>query len=455
MAKVLEMLKAELGEDRVAADQDPTSEFSLDMADYAGVPLAVVRVKSEDDVVKAVKVANEERTPIIARGAGSSLTGAAVTEGAIILDMRGLARVLKVDRVNYYAQVEPGISLDDLNKELEKHGFFLPPDPASSYICTVGGAISEGSGGMRCVRYGTMKDWVLALRVVLGNGQVVQLGEPLAKNRAGYDLVHLIVGSEGTLGIITQAYLKIIPKATVPSKRLLVLFDRWEDAGRAIADLRSSLILPGIMEFMDKACVKAVNQALQAGLDEAEATLLVDVEERELEAVAKIFSQDGARKVHIAKNEEEADSLYQARMWAYPAMKALATGAMAEDVVVPIDRLAEYLGMVREIAERFSLSIPIVGHAGDGNIHPTILYDKDSPKSRGAANLAFEEICRRAIDLGGSISGEHGIGKQKVRLLREQLAAHDGLPALELMKEIKRLFDPNDILNPGKYVEAA
>jgi glycolate oxidase subunit GlcD len=448
-------LRAELGDGKVLVDEDSMIEYSVDMADYSGKPLAVVKITSEQDVVNAVKIANEELIPVIARGAGSSLTGAVVKDGAILLDMRGFARILKIDTVNYYAQVEPGITLDDLNKALEKEGFFLPPDPASSYICTVGGAISEGSGGMRCVRYGTMKDWVLALRVVLGNGKAVRFGEPLAKNRAGYDLVHLMVGSEGTLGIVTEAYLKIVPIGTANRRRLWVLFDRWEDAGKAIVALRSSRILPGIMEFMDRASVGAVKRALEMDIEESEATLMVDVDESQLDAAVKVFSENQSRKILVAKDEEEAEKFYQARVWAYVAVKGMATGVQVEDVVVPIDRLVEYLMLIQDVAKKSGLTIPVVGHAGDGNVHPMILYEKDDPKSREIANSVFEEICRYAISVGGSVTGEHGVGVQKVRLFREQLEAHDGIDALELMKGIKRLFDPNGILNPGKYVEAA
>lgn len=452
---ILARLKEEFGEGKLILEESKLTDYKADMADYVATPLAVLKVESEADVVRAVKFANEEMVPIVARGAGSSLTGAVVSEGALVLEMRGFAKILKIDTINYYVRVQPGIALDDLNKELEKSGFFLPPDPASSYICTVGGAISEGSGGMKCFRYGTMKDWVLALRVVLGNGAVVQFGEPLAKNRAGYDLMHLLVGSEGTLGVITEAFLKITPLASGETKRVLSLFDRWEDAGRAIADVRSSRVVPNMMEFMDKATVGAVNRALEEKLEEAEATLLVDIEDSRLNEVVEIFKKNGARKVVVAKDQEEADRFYQARVWAYAAVKSTASGVQVEDVVVPIDRLAEFLSFVKDLSAKSSLSVPVVGHAGDGNVHPIILYDKENPKERELANTVFEEICRYAIKVGGSVTGEHGVGTQKVSLFKEQLAAHDGLEGLRLMKAIKEIFDPNGIMNPGKYVEAA
>jgi glycolate oxidase len=425
------------------------------MADYEAVPMVIVRPRSEDEVVRIVRLAKANKVPILARGAGSSLTGAAVLEGGLILDMRGMAKVLKVDIVNWYVHVQPGMSLEDLNKELRPYGFFFPPDPASSYICTVGGAIAEGSGGLRCVRYGTMKDWVMALRVVLANGNATRFGEPLSKNRAGYDLVHLMVGSEGTLGIITEAWLKIIPLPSVKTRRFLATFGDWESTGEVIKRLRSSRILPNLFEFLDRDNIQALNEKLEMNFEEAEATLLVDVEEAEVERAAEILEECGALKVTLARDEEEAESFYQARSMAYLAVKALATGVQVEDVAVPIDRLSDYLKLVKEVASKYGIRIPVNGHAGDGNVHPVILYDKSDPASREKANLAFEEICRRAIAMGGSITGEHGVGVQKPKFLREQLVAHDAQEALRLMKEIKAVFDPDNIMNPGKYVEVA
>ncbi len=444
-----------IGESRVVRAKSSLDDYAKDMADYEGIPAVVVKPTSESDVIKLVKFANRTKTPIVARGAGSSLTGAAVLDGAIVLDMREMNKILKVDTVNWYVQVEPGISLDDLNKELKKSGFFFPPDPASSYICTVGGAIAEGSGGLRCVKYGTMKDWVISLRVVLANGEVARFGEPLAKNRAGYDLVHLMIGSEGTLGIITEAHLKIIPLPAVPIRRLLVTFADWDAVSETINTLKRSGIMPYLFEFMDRDNIVALNQKLEQNLEEAEATLLLDVEEQRLEAVVGILNSSGARKITIAQNEEEAENLYQVRAMAYLAVKSLASGVQVEDVAIPIDRLAEYFQLVKSVAAKHELRIVVNGHAGDGNVHPLILFDKDDPQSRARAMSAFEEICRYAISIGGSVTGEHGVGIQKMKFLREQLLSHEGKEALRLMKEIKKIFDPAGIMNPGKYVEGA
>ncbi|MDG6916025.1 MAG: FAD-binding protein [Nitrososphaerota archaeon] len=430
-------------------------DYSRDMAEYGGIPSAVVIPHTEDEVAKIVAFAAEKLIPVLARGGGSSLTGAAVLNGGIIIDMRKMNKVIHVDTLNWHVRVQPGITLEELNMELGKQGFFFPPDPASSYVCTVGGAIAEGSGGLRCVKYGTMKDWVLALRVVLPNGKVTSLGEPLPKNRAGYDLVRLIVGSEGTLGIVTEAYLKIIPLPLSPPRRILATFDDWEPVGGVIAALRAARVIPGLFEFVDKDHIRAINERLDQHLDEAEATLIIDVDEAELPTATDVLKTHGAKTLKVAKDQEEAQALYEVRANAYLAVKSLAPSAQVEDVSVPLDKLGGYLLKVKDVASKHRLLIPVVGHAGDGNVHPVILYDGNDKVSAASAAEAYEEICRYAIGVGGSVSGEHGIGIQKAKLLREQLQSHDGAESLRLMKEIKRLLDPKGIMNPGKYVDAA
>jgi glycolate oxidase len=443
------------GAEHVFSDAARLDEYSQDMAGFRAVPAIVVRPGSEGEVRKIVALAGRRRIPIVPRGAGSSLTGASVSKGAIILDMRRMDAIIKVDTVNWYARVQAGITLEDLNKRLEKDGFFFPPDPASSSICTVGGAVAEGSGGLRCVKYGTVKDWVVSLRVVLPNGKAANFGEPLAKNRAGFDLVHLMVGSEGTLGVVTEACLKMIPLPVARPKRLLLTFDDWRSASDAICELRASKIMPHMFEFLDKETIQALNKNLNMNQEEAEATLIVDIEESSLNAAMEIFKRHGPSKTLMAKDDEEAEAFYQIRSMAYLAIRGLGKAVQVEDIAVPIDRLGEYLMKVKETALKHGLRILVNGHAGDGNVHPVILYDEDDAKSRAAALRAFEEICRYGISIGGSITGEHGVGTQKVKLLREQMKAHGGEEALRLMKEIKKIFDPEGIMNPGKYVEAA
>jgi glycolate oxidase len=448
-------LKRISGAEHVFSDGARLEEYSEDMAGFRAVPAIIVRPGSEEEVKKIVALAGRRGIPIVPRGAGSSLTGASVSKGAIILDMRRMDSIVKIDTINWYARAQAGITIADLNKRLEKDGFFFPPDPASSSICTVGGAVAEGSGGLRCVKYGTIKDWVVSLRVVLPNGKVANFGEPLAKNRAGFDLVHLMVGSEGTLGVVTEACLKMIPIPSAKPKRLLLTFDDWRSASDAICELKASKIMPHMFEFLDKGTIQALNKSLNMNQEEAEATLIVDIEEPSLGAAIEIFERHGPSRVLMAKSDEEAEAFYQIRAMAYLAVRGLGKAVQVEDIVVPIDRLGEYLMMVKKVASRQGLTITVNGHAGDGNVHPVILYDEDDAKSRAAALRAFEEMCRYGISIGGSITGEHGVGVQKVKLLREQMVAHEATEALRLMKEIKKIFDPKGIMNPGKYVEAA
>jgi glycolate oxidase len=455
----LQRLKPELerilGSGNVLWDEKKLKEYSRDMADFRGDPVAVVRPGSTEELSRLVRLANRERIPIVPWGAGSSLTGAAISHAGVVVEMSRFDRIIEVDTVNWFVHVQAGVILDRLNRELEKSGFFFPPDPASSFICTVGGVLSEGAGGLRCVRYGTVKDWVLALKVVLPNGDVAIFGEPLPKNRAGYDLVHLFVGSEGTLGIIVEAWLKIQPIPYRRITRMMTHFHSWKPAVQAITRLRSERVQAALLEFMDGNTVKAVNRDFGTSFPVHPATLLIDLEEELVQKSLAIIRSCGAAEVVVAKNEEEAEAMYQARAWSYIAVRSEATGSRAEDVCVPITKLADYLTFVEKVSKRRRLKIVVHGHAGDGNVHPLILFDKNDRESVKRADAAFEDICEYAIRVGGTITGEHGIGSQKVRLLRKQLIAHGGAQPLKIMKAIKRMLDKRGIMNPGKYVEAA
>ncbi len=451
---LIERLEQELGKDKVLT-AEKTSDYSTDMAGFECKPAAVILPENEQDVIRTVNIARILRIPVVPRGAGSSLTGASVLDGAIMLDMRRMNKVVEVDTVNWYVRAQPGITIEELNRELVRYGFFFPPDPASSYICTLGGAIAEDSGGMRCLKYGTVKEWVLSLRVVLPNGKATQIGEPLRKNRAGYDLVHLFVGSEGTLGVITEACVRIIPIPRIKRSRYLLNFDTWKDACSTIVELKSNGILPDIFEFMDRDTVHMVNKTFGYDFVESEATIIVDIEETDSSLAEQIFKKCNARNVKVAETEEEMEKFYSARSMAYLALKANSTGVWAEDIVVPIEKLSNYLESVKDVAAKYGVKIPVGGHAGDGNVHPSILYERNDRKSEELAERVFAELCRIAISVGGSITGEHGVGIQKAKLLREQLSEHGGEEALRVMKEIKKLLDPDGIMNPGKYVEAA
>ncbi len=455
--EIVEYFASLLGRDNVITpNSEKIENYLKDMADFPSEPRIILQPENAGQVSEIVEYARRSKIPIVARGAGTSLTGASSCHGGIVIDFsKNMNKILKIDTVNWYVHCQPGVVLEDLNAELKKVGFFFPPDPASTPWCTVGGAISENSGGMRCFRYGTVKDWVYALEVVLPNSRITRFGEPLPKNRVGYDLVHLICGSEGTLALITEAWLKIIP---LPSdvkkhKRMLVFFDQWKDAGRAIEGIRRARIQPVLMEFMDYNSIRCVNEAFEEmKIPEREATLFIEVDSR-VEEVLSICSKNGSTGHFTADDEKEEERLYNARALVYLGIKASGKAVYAEDVVVPIDKLADYLDYLRDVAKRYDVMIANHGHAGDGNIHPAILYDASSKESVRNADLAFSDVCNRAIELGGSVSGEHGIGEQKLRFAMRQLRIRGGSESLELMMAVKKAWDPDNLLNPGKFLE--
>ncbi len=444
-------------ENVITPDSEKAQDYLRDMGDFPSEPLVIVQPTSTEEVSKIVEYARKTKIPIVPRGAGTSLTGASSSHGGVVIDFsKKMNRILKIDAVNWYVQCEAGISLDDLNEALRSKGFFFPPDPSSASWCTVGGAIAENSGGMKCFRYGTVKDWVLALKVVLSDGSVAKFGEPLPKNRVGYDLVHLMCGSEGTLAIITEAWLKVIPlpKHISERKRMLVFFNEWMHAGKSIQAIRINRIQPTLLEFIDRESLQAVNEGFDLDIPLHEATLFIETDS-EVEDILSICKENGSIGSYVAKDPSDEERLYNARALVYLGVKSLSTAFHTEDVVVPLEKLTEYLEFVRSISKKYNLRIPTGGHAGDGNVHPVILYEKGSKESEETAEKAFSEICTYAIKIGGSVSGEHGIGEQKLSYAVKQISEHNGEKALELMRQIKLQWDPDNILNPGKFLDLA
>lgn len=411
-------------------------------------PKFIAYPKSEEDVVKLVNYARETRTPVVTWGAGTSLSGHVACDGCILIDVsKYMNRILEINDIDWYTLVEPGVNLESLNRKLEEKGFFFPPDPASFFLCTIGGATANSSGGMRGVKYGTFRDWILALRVVLPNGQVVTIGEPFRKNRGGYDLVHLFVGSEGTLGIITKIWLRITPLPREKIYTVLAYMNDLEDTAEVIKDLRKNRILPEIAEYIDVDVIRALNKHLNAGLKESEGgILIISVEEDMVKELTSILK---GKEYEITEGEE-AERVYSIRAQGAIALKAESKYMFVEDIVVPVSRLIEAIRKLKEVEKKHGIRMPIIAHIGDGNLHPNIMINDIS-----IAEKIFEEVARIAIDLGGSISGEHGIGVQKAKLLAEQIAKHNGEEVLKIMKGIKDLIDPYNIMNPNKYVELA
>ncbi|MEM0304568.1 MAG: FAD-linked oxidase C-terminal domain-containing protein [Saccharolobus sp.] len=414
-------------------------------------PITIFFPKNEEEVVKIVKYASQRKIPIIAWGYGTSVTGAtACDKNCILIDMSKMNKILEINEIDWYVRVQPGVKLIDLFEELEKKGFMLPPDPASFFLCSVGGAVAESSGGMKGVRYGSFREWVLALKVILPNGEIIKVGEPLRKNRAGYDLVHLFVGSEGTLGIITEIWLRIIP---IPKRKMVTvaaMLKDFESAAEVIIGLRKNRILPELSEYMDVDVVKALNKNLNANLKETDGgMLLISIEEEMVSDVLKVL-EGKAVDIKIAEGEE-AERLYSLRAQAAIAVKAESKNVFyAEDIVVPVSKLPEAIRRLKEIGKKYNTKFYVISHIGDGNLHPNIVIEDKELREK-----VFEEIARMAIDLGGSVSGEHGIGVQKAKVMVEQIVKHNGPRVLELMYEIKRLIDPEGIMNPNKFVELA
>ncbi|WP_054845007.1 FAD-binding oxidoreductase [Sulfuracidifex tepidarius] len=345
--------------------------YTEDMGYFKGEADAVVLARSTEDVVKVMRFANEKGIPVIPWGRGTSVTGAVTAiKGGIIIDMSPMNRIIDFSDEDWIIHVEAGVVLDEINAFLRPRGFFFPPDPASSFMCSIGGATSEGSGGMHCVKYGTMKDWVLATRMVLPDGTTVKVGEPLHKNRVGYDLTHLVIGSEGTLGVITEVWLKVVPIPSYKIKRVLAFFDSEEDIGRTIINLRKNRVQPEIAEYMDLKVLEAVKRSFNIETHGVGA-LLIDVPEFETEKLSMSLSNPSY--VKVAESEEEKEELYKARSYAYLAVKSISKYAMSEDIVVPISKLPNVFKKIRELEENYGMECPIVGHIGDGkppSYHP-------------------------------------------------------------------------------------
>ncbi|MGE5620437.1 MAG: FAD-binding oxidoreductase [Sphingomonadaceae bacterium] len=407
------------------------------------------------EVSEIVKLANQERVPLVARGTGTGLSGGSVPdEASIVLSLTRMNRIKEIDLVNLVAVVEPGVITADLQAEVERHGLFYPPDPASLKQSTLGGNVAEGAGGPRCLKYGTTKDYVLGLEVVLPTGEIIRTGGKLMKDVTGYNMTQLFVGSEGTLGIITEIVLRLIPKPA--SKRTaMAIFPRLEDATQTVTNLLGSGILPCTIEIMDNTTIRVVEQYLNMGLPvDAGAILIVEVDGREeaivpeIEQVGRICEQSGASEVQVSTTEEGCEALWRARRAVSGALGRLAPAKQGEDISVPRSAIPEMVRRIGEISRRHDLTIPVFGHAGDGNLHPNLLFDMRDAEMMERVHKASAEIFEAAVELGGTLSGEHGIGLLKQPYIGRRLSPQ----VLDLMRRLKATFDPNHILNPGKMI---
>jgi len=427
--------------------------YSKDASEHKHRPEAAVWATTTEQISAILKLANQEKFPVTARGAGTSLAGLAVPEhGGVVLDLGRMNKIIKISIEDRLAVVEPGVVYADLEKGLKPYGFFFPPDPASGMVSTLGGNVACNAGGIKGAKYGTTKDYVLALEVVLAGGRVLHTGSKCMKSVSGYDLTKLFVGSEGTLGVITEITLKINPRPPLTCTAMAT-FDDLEDAGRAVSEIMHSGILPSALEVVDRQVLIAINQNTDLNLPEVEAILVAETDghtreetEFQLAKIIDIFKQNNASTVRQADSEEEAEALWTARKSAYAVISRINYNLYVEDLAVPMSKVPNMLKAISGIAKKYDLKIPTVGHAGDGNLHPTISFDGTNPDEVKRVEEASAELFKVVIELGGTVTGEHGIGLAKARFMCME---HDEV-AMDVMRAMKKLFDPNNILNPGK-----
>jgi glycolate oxidase len=435
----------------VVSDPQVTSAYARDQTPTlpSGTPAAVCFPTSTAEVSHVLQVASQCSVPVVTRGAGSGLAGAAnASEGCVVLVTTRMNQVLDVNVADQYAVVQPGVITADLKRTATEHGLYYPPDPASHTSCTVGGNIATNAGGLCCVKYGVTRDYVLGLEAVLADGTVLRTGRRTIKGVAGYDLTSLLVGSEGTLAVITEATLRLRP-APEPVSTLAAFFPTLAAAGQAVVALTAGPTLPSLLELMDNTTICAVEDQHRMDLDrDAAALLLLQVEggvERELAGMSAVCEANGSTMTAVTTDQAEGSQLMAARRLAYPALEQRGT-TLLDDVSVPRSRIPELLAGIERLADSHRTLVGTFGHAGDGNFHPTIIFDAQDASASEAALLTFDAIVRLALALGGTVTGEHGVGLLKKQYL--QLELDDG--ARQAHKAIKAALDPAGILNPGK-----
>ena len=453
-ARFLEAVKATLPDLRLLEDAVDREGYRLDETAYlqAGLPLAVALPTTTAEVSALVRLAADHRIPVVPRGAGSGLSGgAAGIEGGLTIAMTSMDRVLEIDHENLVVVTQPGIINAELKKRVAEEGLFYAPDPASYEICSIGGNLGTNAGGLCCVKYGQTRDSVLGLEVVLADGRVIRTGGKNVKDVAGYALTHLFVGSQGTLGIITEATLRL-RVAPPPRTTMLAFFPTLDGAGDAVARIVAAGIDMVTLELLDKPSIAAVDEAFNLGLDrDAEAMLLVESDRPEASALAELDAAvaaceaAGATMTMRAADATEADWLRQGRRLALRALERQGIVRM-EDVGVPRSRVPDLLRAISAIGERHGVRIATFGHAGDGNLHPNFIFDRDDPRAEELTDLARADLYRAAIALGGTVTAEHGIGLARKSVLAEQV----GADVVDVMRAIKASLDPLNILNPGR-----
>ncbi|MEL6348302.1 MAG: FAD-linked oxidase C-terminal domain-containing protein [Myxococcota bacterium] len=452
-ARLLAALRERLPADCIQHDVDVVATYAQDRAlfERPGQAAVLVMPRSTADVVAAVDVANALGVPIVARGAGTGLTGAAnAVDGCLMLSMHRMNAVLDIDTTNRMARVQPGVINADLKRAVAAQGLFYPPDPSSYEMSSIGGNVATNAGGLCCVKYGVTRDYVVDLEVVLASGEVMRTGRRTLKKTTGLDLTGLFIGSEGLLGIITEITVRLIPLPAPPATAVAV-FDRLSDAGHTIAQVFQRGLDPSLMEIMDQASLRYVESAYRMGLDVDAACQLIiqttgDRAGDQIAAISSLCESTGANFVYHVTDHDEGEMLIEARRRVWPAMEKTGRSLLPEDVAVPRERLAELLAGITAIGEHNAVSLATIGHAGDGNMHPIFLLDAQDPDELARTKRAFTEILELSLSLGGTIAAEHGVGTLKRAFIEREL---DPI-ALSVQRRLKQTLDPHNRFNPGK-----
>jgi len=436
-------------EERIAYSYDATAMM-------ARQPDAIVFVETAPQISAVLQLANAAGFKIVPRGSGTNLSGGTIPcENCVVLVTAKMDQILEIDPRNLTALVQPGVLTAKIDEAAANHGLFYPPDPGSMKISTIGGNVAENSGGLRGLKYGVTRDYVLGLEIVLPTGELLRCGTKCVKDVAGYSLKDLFIGSEGTLGIVTQILLKLVPR---PASRqtMLVTFDTMADAAETVSAIIAARIIPCTLEFLDRTTIRCVEAYAHIGLPlDVEAVLLMETDghpsvvEDEAARMIDLAKQRRAREIRVAQSTEEAERLTTARRSAFSALARVSPTVILEDATVPRSELATMIDFIRQIAEKYQLRIGTFGHFGDGNLHPTFLCDERNRDEIDRVHAAFREIFTKAIALGGTITGEHGVGLAKKEFLEQFV----GRTSLDVMRSLKRALDPHNILNPGKVFD--
>jgi len=452
-ASIIRELTSLVGAENILTEKQDLICYGYDATQMEFLPNAVVHPANPEEVAAVLKLANLRGFPVFPRGAGSGFTGGSLPKaGGVVLVVTRMNRILRIDTENLIAEVEPGVVTEQFQIAVEKLGLFYPPDPASLKFSTLGGNVAENAGGPRCVKYGVTRDFVMGLEIVLPTGEIIRTGTETYKAVVGYDMTRLLCGSEGTLGVITKIIFKLLPLPEA-KKTMLTIFDSIDGAAQAVSTIIGNKIIPTTLEFMDHATLQCVEKRFNLGIPaEGRAVLLIEVDgdrdliEKQAERIHELIKPLGLVQFRAAKDNAESEELWRVRRLVSPSLRDVNPNKYNEDIVVPRSKVPEVIRRIERIQEKYDIPIVNFGHAGDGNIHVNVMIDKEIPGMEEKAHEAIKEVFQAALDLNGTMSGEHGVGLAKAPYIELELSPDQ----IRAMKAIKHALDPNNILNPGK-----